>query len=201
MAWCRQAKSHYLSQCWPRSWSPYDVIRPQWVNKSGLLIMSLPRPILDYLQWQFKAETCYDYFIHFNFFFVQENANNFIIQVNLHLKIQDNFSRPSWLVSRAFISLDSSEIYVIPMLQYVDDLNQNCSISITDALRIPLSHQYISSHFPHLCWPQSQWQSCPTDLLWLCRLLVWGGYRHRELPALMPPLLGHRREPKATFWN
>ena len=32
MAWCRQATSHYLSQCWPRSVSPYGVIRPQWVN-------------------------------------------------------------------------------------------------------------------------------------------------------------------------
>ena len=32
MAWCRQASSHYLSQCWPRSLSPYVVTRPQWVN-------------------------------------------------------------------------------------------------------------------------------------------------------------------------
>ena len=32
MAWCRQATSHYLSQCWPRSMSPYGVIRPKWVN-------------------------------------------------------------------------------------------------------------------------------------------------------------------------
>ena len=32
MAWCRQATSHYLSLCWPRSMSPYGVIRPQWVN-------------------------------------------------------------------------------------------------------------------------------------------------------------------------
>ena len=32
MAWCRQATSHYLSQCWPNSLSPYDVTRPQWVN-------------------------------------------------------------------------------------------------------------------------------------------------------------------------
>ena len=29
MAWCRQATSHYLSQCWPRSMSPNGVIRPQ----------------------------------------------------------------------------------------------------------------------------------------------------------------------------
>ena len=32
MAWCHQATSQYLSQCWPRSMSPYGVIRPQWVN-------------------------------------------------------------------------------------------------------------------------------------------------------------------------
>ena len=34
MAWCRQATSQYLSQCWPRSMSPYGVIRPQWVSLS-----------------------------------------------------------------------------------------------------------------------------------------------------------------------
>ena len=32
MAWCRQATSHYLSQCWLKSVWPYDVNRPQWVN-------------------------------------------------------------------------------------------------------------------------------------------------------------------------
>ena len=32
MAWCRQATSHYLSQCWPSSLSTYGVSRPQWVN-------------------------------------------------------------------------------------------------------------------------------------------------------------------------
>ena len=32
MAWCRQATSHYLSQCWPRSLSPYGVTRPRWVK-------------------------------------------------------------------------------------------------------------------------------------------------------------------------
>ena len=33
MAWCRQATSHYLSQCWPRSLLPFEVTRPQWVKK------------------------------------------------------------------------------------------------------------------------------------------------------------------------
>ena len=32
MTWCHQATSHYLSQCWPRSLSPYDIISPQWVD-------------------------------------------------------------------------------------------------------------------------------------------------------------------------
>ena len=32
MAWCCQTASHYLSQCWPRSLSPYGVTRPQWVK-------------------------------------------------------------------------------------------------------------------------------------------------------------------------
>ena len=31
MAKCHQATSHYLSQCWPRSLSPYGVTRLQWV--------------------------------------------------------------------------------------------------------------------------------------------------------------------------
>ena len=32
MAWCHQAVSHYLCQCWPRFVVPYGVTRPQWVN-------------------------------------------------------------------------------------------------------------------------------------------------------------------------
>ena len=32
MAWCHQATSHNLSQCWPRSMSPSGVTRPHWVN-------------------------------------------------------------------------------------------------------------------------------------------------------------------------
>ena len=39
MAWCRQATSHYMSQCWPRSLSPYGVTRPQWVNGYNYLSM------------------------------------------------------------------------------------------------------------------------------------------------------------------
>ena len=37
MAWCRQATSHYLSQCWTRSMSPYGSNRPQWSNLHALV--------------------------------------------------------------------------------------------------------------------------------------------------------------------
>ena len=40
MAWCHQATSHYLSQCWPSSMLPCGVIRPQWVDKFVLSIIS-----------------------------------------------------------------------------------------------------------------------------------------------------------------
>ena len=32
MAWCHEATSHYLSQCWLSSLSSYGVARPQWVK-------------------------------------------------------------------------------------------------------------------------------------------------------------------------
>ena len=41
MAWCRQATSHYLSQCWPRSILPYDIIRPPWVYRPNVPKMAV----------------------------------------------------------------------------------------------------------------------------------------------------------------
>ena len=41
MVWCHEATSHYLSQCWPRSISPYDVTRPQWVQLFSASIVYL----------------------------------------------------------------------------------------------------------------------------------------------------------------
>ena len=45
MAWCHQAPSHYLNQCWPSFMLPYGVTRPQWVKPlthSGLNRQSHP---------------------------------------------------------------------------------------------------------------------------------------------------------------
>ena len=32
VAWCRQATSHCLNQCWSRYMAPYGVTKPQWVD-------------------------------------------------------------------------------------------------------------------------------------------------------------------------
>ena len=41
MAWCHQATSHYLSQCWPSSMSPYGINRQQCVNVHQSLCVCL----------------------------------------------------------------------------------------------------------------------------------------------------------------
>ena len=47
MAWCRQATSHYMNQCWPRSVSPYGFTRPQWFTV-----------ITWHYQWQLTSILC-----------------------------------------------------------------------------------------------------------------------------------------------
>ena len=41
MAWCHQAPSHYLNQCWPISRTPYAITKPQRV-KMASLFSSIP---------------------------------------------------------------------------------------------------------------------------------------------------------------
>ena len=41
MAWCRQATSHYLSQCWLSPLSLYGIARPRWVNKNFNIMPNL----------------------------------------------------------------------------------------------------------------------------------------------------------------
>ena len=41
MAWCHQAASHYLSQCWLSTLLPYGIARPQWVNRYHLTNMTI----------------------------------------------------------------------------------------------------------------------------------------------------------------
>ena len=52
MAWCRQATSHYLSQCWPRPISPYGFTWPQWVNVLTRALFTNPPWISNHMHSQ-----------------------------------------------------------------------------------------------------------------------------------------------------
>ena len=51
MTWCHQATSHYLSQYWLRSMSPYSVTRPQWVNT----IRARPKWLIFFIRQNFTS--------------------------------------------------------------------------------------------------------------------------------------------------
>ena len=47
MAWCHQAKRHYLSQSWPRFMSSNGITRAQWINTiKSILILDVPNHLL-----------------------------------------------------------------------------------------------------------------------------------------------------------
>ena len=56
MAWCRQATSHYLNQCWPRSLPPYGVTTPQWVKYD---IVTLPIRETKYFREHGQYHSCW----------------------------------------------------------------------------------------------------------------------------------------------
>ena len=63
MAWRRQATSHYLSQCWPRSMLSYGVTRPQWVKAWDVYItrgVYHEKSFSHYNYWPFVTESTDD---------------------------------------------------------------------------------------------------------------------------------------------
>ena len=58
MAWCRQATSHYLRQCWPRSLSPCGVTRPQWVKSLPTInyFNVYDKILVSYWWWKYLQE-------------------------------------------------------------------------------------------------------------------------------------------------
>ena len=62
MAWCHQATSHYLGQCWPGSMPSYGITRPQWVNSIGLvqvygILSALTMEIPQFCTWSLVIST------------------------------------------------------------------------------------------------------------------------------------------------
>ena len=63
MAWCRQATSHYLNQCWPTSMWTYGTTGPQWVKPDQLMFAcTLSWQLLGYSMPCEKSEKVVDPF-------------------------------------------------------------------------------------------------------------------------------------------
>ena len=58
MAWCRQATSHYLNQCWPRSPTPYGVTRTPWVKMPKIMQIWNSHPSICFL-WVLCYRSCH----------------------------------------------------------------------------------------------------------------------------------------------
>ena len=95
MAWCHQATSHYLNQCWPRSLTPYGVTGPQWV-----------KPPIGYPgQEKFNKQMVYQFFL-----WSKQCLNE---SINIHMVRKDENNQDFWILklqsdTNIFVSLDCS---------------------------------------------------------------------------------------------
>ena len=58
MAWCPQATSQHLSQCWPRSLLAYGVSRPQWYEMDSAQQGSMQKSIKYFFQLDVVPYRC-----------------------------------------------------------------------------------------------------------------------------------------------
>ena len=109
MAWCRQATSHYLSQCWPSSMSPYSVTSPQWVNNKPTVVhvtapcrtgdTPLPEPMTIQLTNAYKrhqASACQTFVSHW-ISLLQAHQRLWFTTEKLHA--WQNLSGPQFVIS------------------------------------------------------------------------------------------------------
>ena len=80
MAWCHQAKSHYLNRGWPSSMTIYGLSRPQWVYSFSFLCYfrnskckGIAKSSLLVNTYQVKTILCFCGWIVFALFFICKN--------------------------------------------------------------------------------------------------------------------------------
>ena len=89
MAWCHQATSHYLSQCWPRSLSPYGVIGPLWNFETKFSQLTIEvQPF-----WSYTACTIFLLYVcTYNcFIFMHEFSSSHLISVHKRKTMNSEF--------------------------------------------------------------------------------------------------------------
>ena len=87
MAWCPKATSHYLSQCWPSSMSPYGVTRSQWVKKEVFIsVINSSWETIAHHHWCWLRVISIFFSNRFNTFFdqLERYDHYFSLQMNKH---------------------------------------------------------------------------------------------------------------------
>ena len=96
MAWCHQAPSHYLGQCWPRSLMPYGVTRPQFAKTKNTqtlyhrdVSIHIARGHAEHLlSYEVMNQTC----------FIDELRTPHVFTQNAELSVSGNPHQPKFVV-------------------------------------------------------------------------------------------------------
>ena len=121
MAWCRQATSHGLNQCWPRSMSPNAITRSQWVN-CGIYIAGS-------ITWWIKILTNHINIQHFGVL----HTDSGISKIPCH-----QFCNPKLLHTIPVMRYDwfgYASSYVLVLLEFLMQGPQNHAAAATDLRR------------------------------------------------------------------
>ena len=109
MAWCHQATSHYLSQCWLRSMSPYGVTRPQWVKQWRYYSLA----IICWLKSSYNSVTqCGLVMPGTNELYIFMSLKKYLFYFLPYLQISSYLGRPS--LATAVTSANKTPIQIIP---------------------------------------------------------------------------------------
>ena len=148
MAWCRQATSLYLNQCWPRSPTPYGITRPQWVNTWRLRQNAIGSE-LQIMPWHLQVKSHY--------------LNQLWSSSLTHVCVP----WPQWVCS---LSPDrcrcSLNLVIFKLMARIDIFNISCEIALrqmpqnrTDdkltLVQLMAWYRQATSHYLSQCWPRS----------------------------------------------
>ena len=147
MSWCRQATSHYLNQCWPRSATPYGITRPQWVNTNPM------NWLYNHNKTNHNKNVCTIYQI---FYYINSLAPG-----RFKLNFREVISKLSLVIDGWSISCEIAHRWMPPLVILV---------------QVMAGCLEATSHYKSQCWPRSMLPYGVTTPQWVnkttwCRLL------------------------------
>ena len=156
MAWCRQATSHYLIQCWPSSMSSYGITRPQWV-KLNIEVHAKTGNVTKMETWIMITDTCDHIWQCYLFFLNHIVCTVYIVETRIKLKLKYyRGSHFKWRYHLAWKCICGggcwcNRISIIEIWQTYD-----CLISTMGFLTLVRLHLFIKMS-PCICLQYNSW--------------------------------------------